>query len=689
MNIRSFLQRWSPLFLISGLGLFLELSVIRWLSAEVRLFSYYKNLPLLAAFLGLAIGYSMAKKQRGYLPSFAMLLAIYVALVLVISNFVSPYYLAYPSTNSEFLWYVGGFSYWVSLAVFLGLVSVFFIMTMLLFIPLGQSAGEEMSHHPPVQAYIVNIIASLFGVWLFTALSYFQTPPFVWMGVSLVGIGYYLLSKQLLTKTTLSLFGLILLSLLLEGNNIFWSPYSRLDLSDLTYVQKSDGQPVRVGYNVQVQQVFYQAALNLSPTFLKQLNGEFPTMDATAYSYNLPYRLARHTDRVLIVGAGTGNDVAAALRNGAGYVDAVEIDPAILDIGKRLHPEQPYSDPRVHAVVDDARSFFEKTSVQYDVIAFGLLDSHSLLSGMSNVRLDSFVYTVESFQQVRAHLKPDGLVSVSFAVGQDWIDERLGRILATVFGPDHIIVYKGDWGNTYLAGFTTPVSTDLGVTAWHSNPLLRDIPLSTDDWPFLYLRQRVLPDAYWQALFVIGCLCFFIIARSFPEALKPKWHFWFLGAAFLLLECKSITELALLFGTTWIVNSLAITGVLLMSLLANLIVLRRQKINIPLAYLMLFASLALSYIFPLEWLNGFEPISRAWMSMVLLSLPLFFAGLIFGASLETAGELAGPLASNLSGSFVGGILEYGSLIWGIKSLYVIAAMMYGGAFAASRLQKGK
>jgi hypothetical protein len=71
-------------------------------------------------------------------------------------------------------------------------------------------------------------------------------------------------------------------------------------------------------------------------------------------------------------------------------------------------------------------------------------------------------------------------------------------------------------------------------------------------------------------------------------------------------------------------------------------------------------------------------------SMTLLSLPLLFAGLIFSESLRRAGETARPLASNLSGSVVGGMLEYGSLWWGIKSLYVIAAVVYAGALVASR-----
>jgi hypothetical protein len=64
-----------------------------------------------------------------------------------------------------------------------------------------------------------------------------------------------------------------------------------------------------------------------------------------------------------------------------------------------------------------------------------------------------------------------------------------------------------------------------------------------------------------------------------------------------------------------------------------------------------------------------------------------FAGLIFSESLRRAKESAGPLAANLSGSVAGGVLEYGSLMWGVKSLYVIAAVVYAGALLASLTER--
>lgn len=683
------LKRWWPLFLISGLGLFFELAIIRWITAEVRLLSYFKNLPLLAAFLGLSLGYALVHKGRDYRPTFAPVLLVLVILVILIGRTASPLGLAYPGSADEFLWYTASLSYWAALILFLSIVLIFFLLTTFAFMPLGQATGEEMTRHAPVPAYVVNIVASLIGIWVFTVLSYLQTPPVVWFGLGLLGLGVYLAYRQAFSKRTFAFFALSAIALGLSGYGEIWSPYQRLEISDLYLPRQSTGELVKVGSTLNIQQVFYQRAIDLSTRKLAELNGDIPELEDIAFSYNLPYRLGPANAEVLIVGAGMGNDVASALRSPISSVDAVEIDPKILALGHELHPEDPYADARVHAIVDDARSFLKSSLKRYDVISFGLLDSHTLLSGLSNVRLDSFVYTLESFQQVRDHLKPGGFAAVTFASTEEakWIEQRLGRMLEQVFGTDHVYVYYGELGVTFVAG---PVTADqartLQLAAWQPDPALSDTPLSTDDWPYLYLRTHQIPPAYWQVLILIGAVCLVLIARSFRAAFRPDWHFWLLGAAFLLVEFKSVTEFALLFGTTWLVNALAISGVLLMVLAANLIVLRSPRINLTWVYTLLFISLAFTFFFPLDTLAALSPFIRAIVSMVLLSLPLFFSGMIFSESMRRRGEAAGPLSSNLSGSVAGGIMEYTSLWWGIKSLYVLAAVVYFGAWLAWRRQ---
>src|SRR4029079_12954542 len=110
---------------------------------------------------------------------------------------------------------------------------------------------------------------------------------------------------------------------------------------------------------------------------------------------------------VLIIGAGSGNDVAAALRYGATHVDAVEIDPAINDIGRADHPNRPYQDSRVTIHIDDGRSFIRRTNRTYDLIVYALVDSLVLHSGYSGLRLESFLFSQEAFNEVAAHLAPN------------------------------------------------------------------------------------------------------------------------------------------------------------------------------------------------------------------------------------------------------------------------------------------
>lgn len=259
-------------------------------------------------------------------------------------------------------------------------------------------------------------------------------------------------------------------------------------------------------------------------------------------------------------------------------------------------------------------------------------------------------------------------------------------MMASVFGAERTYIYEEGLGSmTFVAGpLNEEQITQSQLKHWQPDPSLDSLPLSTDDWPYLYMRGRKIPAAYWQSLLLIGALCLVFVSRSFPEALRPDWHFWLLGAAFLLIEFKAITELALLFGTTWLVNSLAISGVLIMALLANLLVLGTKKINLRVVYIFLFISLPGSLIFPLDRLAGLHPMLRGVTSVFLLTMPLFFAGIIFSESLRRYGETSKPLASNFSGSAIGGILEYTSIWWGIKSLYLIATGLYFVAMLVSR-----
>src|SRR6185295_10181591 len=162
-------------------------------------------------------------------------------------------------------------------------------------------------------------------------------------------------------------------------------------------------------------------------------------------AYLLPHLLNRDAggaplDAVMIIGAGSGNDVAAALLAGAKHVDAVEIDPVIRRLGARHHPDQPYSDARVAVQIDDGRAFARRTGSQYDLAVYALVDSLVLHSGYSSLRLENFLFTREAFEDVKRTLKPDGLFVMYNYYRQGWVVGRLAKTAEEVFGSKPLVI---------------------------------------------------------------------------------------------------------------------------------------------------------------------------------------------------------------------------------------------------------
>jgi hypothetical protein len=154
-------------------------------------------------------------------------------------------------------------------------------------------------------------------------------------------------------------------------------------------------------------------------------------------------------------------------------------------------------------------------------------------------------------------------------------------------------------------------------------------------------------------------------------------HFFFLGGAFLLIETKGITELALVFGTTWVVTSVVITAILLLILLANWTVHVLGLRGPHIAYLGLMASLLAGYFTPIQGLLDRGFMTAAVASSALLCLPLYFAGIVFATSLKQCRSLPAAFASNLLGAILGGLYEYMSMVTGFRSLYLAGMVLYG------------
>ena len=672
------------LLIASFMSLYFEMLVIRWLGSEIRIFSYFKNLIMMAAFLGLGIGFALSKRKKDYWERFIPLLLVFIIVGTLVGT-LSSGTIVMPETG-EYIWETQEQNLWFSTAFFVLIVLIFFGGTLFLFIPAGQLVGRQMQGLPPIRAYVINLLGSLLGIWAFALVSWLQLSPWIWLLIGLlIALGFVKRTGRNFVFNAFCSVGIVLTLFLTQGETR-WSPYYRVDLTPLAAAvdvdeELFDAHPEEAGYYLSVNQLVHMNLLNLTPEYLAANPSYAELIQPRVTIYNLPYQIVE-PDNVLVVGAGSGNDVAAALSNGVQQVDAVEIDPLIYDLAYEYHPQQPYKSDNVQIYIDDARAYFEKTDQKYDLIVFGILDSQTLLSGMSGVRLDNFVYTVESIEGAKDLLTEDGVIAVTFYARRWWIVQRIGDTLEEAFGKPPIQLsisdtswvlylsgYQGSWED--LAAFCEDNRCeilDLGED--------KDIPLATDDWPYLYNETRGIPFSYWVVLVIIVAIAWFSMRKVYPQTKGINWHFFFLGGAFLLIEFKIITELALLFGSTWLVNAIAVSMVLLMVLLANLIVDYLPKVDRKWLYLLLLVTLVVSYIVPIDRLLHFGLGMRALLTVLVMGVPLFFAAAIFSISIKNMTDVTEAFASNFFGSAVGGVLEYSAMAFGIKSLYLFGALLY-------------
>ena len=669
------------LFLASFAALFFELVIIRYLSTEIRAFAYLKNLPLIASFFGIGLGMILGAPPKRLKTAFP-----FVALILfVLIAFAPTFHLTHiPLPRADY--YVWGLFPDVSKVVvplrFLADILGILVLVVALFVVLGGFVGEYLARYEPLHGYGINLAGSLAGVGVFMLLAFLRLPPVTWTLVAFLCLVPFFRKAWL----PLLLFALTVAATFRLEPNTYWSPYYRIDVRP--YAAPA-GWPHSPAYELEVNHDFHQHILDLSNDFLSRYPQTEPNHSALA-SYELPYRVVAHPRQVLVVGAGTGNDVAVALRHGAEHVDAVEIDPVILQMGERFHPEHPYDSPRVTIYNDDARAFFKKANRTYDLIVFGFLDSHTLLSGMSSVRLDNFVYTRESFVEAGRLLNPGGAIVVAFSSGRSFVNGRMYATLGSAFGRP-----PQAYDNGYVEGMSFVVHKGGRVPPLDGLPELSrqslgvkvDDLVATDQWPFLYLASRRIPSSILWILILFLAGAFFLVRRTvtLPRlASRESLHLFLLGAGFLLLETKGVTELSLLFGSTWTVNAVVIASFLCMGLLANAITMVRP-VPRPIAYTALFLLLLFSLVLPYSMFTGLSALLKVLAAAVVVGLPVFFSGMIFSQSFQRVAAPAQGLGVNLLGAVVGGTLENAVMIGGTLSLGVLAVALYGlSALFASR-----
>jgi hypothetical protein len=653
------------LFVASFVVLFLETAVIRWIPAYVRLLAYFSNFILLASFLGIGLGCLLATRRRSLTAWFpALLLGLIVAVDRLRLE------VAVPSTST--IYFSSGTPAPVNVVESTLLLPLLFVAVAALFVTIAYQMGWLLTQRPPLGAYVINLLGSLAGVGAFALVSWLELPPGIWFGiVAAAALPFVVVNGRALAVVNIALLAVSIVVVHRMDPGSLWSPYYRIAL----FVDRDDTV-------IEVNHIFHQS---MAPVAHKE------------YFYQWPYAVFGDTfDDVLILGAGSGTDVAAALKHGAKHVTAVDIDPVILRLGAKRHPDRPYSDPRVTIVNDDARHFLRTTTKKYDLIVFALIDSLTVQSSFSGVRLESYMFTKESFEAVRAHLSARGAVALYNYFREKWLVDRLANTIAEVFGAEPLGHVHQDraylavmLAGPRLAELTAVPRLPGDVDAYGqphapspAHPLVRDasVSIATDDWPFLYMRTRELPAHYRAALaLVLGISAAAVFLARGRGAGRWSWHFFFLGAGFMLLETKSIVQFALLWGSTWSSASLAIASVLCMALASAIVASRFRVGRRGLVAAALLALLAVNYFIPV----GRVPFdSRAAESVfygALVFSPVFCAGLLFSSSFRESAAAATDFGANLLGAIVGGVGEYLSLLAGYQFLLVLVAMCYVAA----------
>jgi spermidine synthase len=700
------------LFLVSVLGLFLELMLIRWIGTEIRIFAYLQNTVLVVCFMGLGLGCLTCRKAvrlRDLLLPLAVLL-VFMAI---------PFSRDLLTRITDMLSVMGDLLIWqnalgkspvqttVSVLTGLGLTLVLMVLIWDMFIPLGRLLGRLLEDHPrTIWSYSVNVAGSLVGIWLFVLVSGLGMSPVVWFALAAVLLAGLIMTVETGRRRRIDLAlagGLVVLSWIAGREpgsiEVRWSPYQKLVLYETD--KRAEGLNGIGDYQVTVNNTGYQAMVNLSEPYVQEHPEYYPQELRGLSQYDLPFLFHSRPRSALMVGAGSGNDAAGALRHGVEQITAVEIDPAIIELGKRYHPEKPYGSPRVKLVNDDARAFFATAHDRFDVIVFGLLDSHTT-TAMTNARLDHYVYTKESLTHARSLLADGGVMVLSFEAQKPYVADRMASVLHEVFGaePLHFRVpptHYGWGGLFFVAGDQAAVGRQIAanptlaaqIQKWQAAEpvtLSGTARIATDDWPYIYLDRPRIPLLYFLLTGLLTLLMIRGIAQTGAREVaagwrRPHWHFFFLGAAFMLLEVQNISKAAVVLGNTWSVNAVIISGILAMVLLSNLIVACWPSIPSWPVYAGLCAACLGTYVLNLSQFAFLPYASKALLVGGLTSLPMLFSGIIFIRSFTRVAHKNQALGANLIGALVGGLLQSVTFVTGIRALLLMVIGLYLAALA--------
>lgn len=671
------------LFFLGFSTLFLELSLIRYLAGNIWNMGYFPNLVLLACFVGMGLGFIF---HHYFSPRTSNLLfqsSVFLLLGLLV--FIYYGHPAVPGMHPDFTDLDGELlftsftkeSHSTSYLPFI----ICFLTTIIIFSFISQRTAKLFLTVKPLTAYTLDIAGSCAGIVAFMGMSLLRAPPCVWFTVFI--IVFLMTMPEVRRYRWLPLLPGVLIFFITEQQDrvflssldlkpafkAYWSPYQKLEhILDsrgtgfkTNSVWTNGAEHQRMLSQAEIQDLVYSQIFNF-----RAKSPDLP-----------PYK------SVLIIGCGTGNDVAAALKYGAEHVTAVDIDPVIIKLGRKHHPEKPFNDPRVTVIVNDGRAVLTQTEQRYDLILYALTDSLVKVSSLGQLRLENYLFTKESLSKAYSLLTDYGELVLYNYYRQAWLVEKIKQTVIAATGR-RPWVSLGD-SDMFAITSVNQYATYPSVKMFYPEP----VEITVDDWPFLYLKNRSIPAIYRNAMIGTGLivalllLALQLLSRNQVrfrglDNLFLKLAFLFMGVAFLLLETKSVVQFSLLFGTTWLNNSLVFLAVLLLVLAANwTAMLFRQRWVLWLVFPFLLLSTTITLLYPLYHLLEIgNPFLRFILASLMTFAPIFFANLIFSSSFRDQAIPEHIFGWNLIGSTIGGILEYTSMILGYNNLALIVTLSY-------------
>ncbi len=187
-----------------------------------------------------------------------------------------------------------------------------------------------------------------------------------------------------------------------------WNPLTRVDVSSCPGTDLRFLTPTSDDYRLITQD-------GTANTYMARL-APGPLPQLTTYHINaLPYALVKNPE-VLVIGVGAGPDIVSGLERGAAHITGVDINPVIIDIGRRIYKDfngDIFNRENVEIIEAEGRDFVRGTRKRFDIIQLTGVDTFAALSSGAYVLSENYLYTVDAVEDYLRKLKPDGILSIS------------------------------------------------------------------------------------------------------------------------------------------------------------------------------------------------------------------------------------------------------------------------------------